>query len=511
MKKKFLITGSLAALLLAGSGCTDLKEELYGSQFEDNGAQTTSADLAGVYSILNGFTDQANLYALEEHSTDEMMGPTRGTDWDDFGTWRKLHQHTWDPSHNQVFDTFNQLTRGVYNATLVYSRGADNQVKGEAAFLRAFFMFYMDDLYGKQPFREASEGIDVLPKVFTRKEGTDFIIKDLEFAEANLKPNTPGYATKEAADFLLAKMYLNKAVYYADPQNPGGPYTFAKADMDQVIAYCNKVIASGKYQIAAKYFDNFTWTNTTDSKELIFVRENTDTDQPGNSRNRTYMGNHYNQTPGGWNGFTTLADFYSTFENGDQRKGGDLPGFTNRTGEKTGFNIGQQFGPDGKGGLVALKDRSGQPLIFTPNVNLNYATEAEGIRVIKYPLNPDKLDNSQNDYVFFRYADLLLMKAEAILRGGTDPTGQTALSIVNSIRTTRGASTLSSIDEVSMLAERGRELYYEGWRRNDLIRFGKFNDPVDQRPNRSAGFRVVYPLPQRAVDANPNLTQNVGY
>jgi len=154
--------------------------------------------------------------------------------------------------------------------------------------------------------------------------------------------------------------------------------------------------------------------------------------------------------------------------------------------------------------------------VFTPEVNLNFSTEAQGIRVFKYFPHPNAdgtvTDSGEdNDYVFLRYADVLLMKAEAIMRGGTDPNGQTALAIVNAIRVPRGATALATVTEADMLAERGRELYYEGWRRNDLIRFGKFNDPVDQRPTATDKTRTLYPIPQRAVDTNPNLKQNAGY
>jgi starch-binding outer membrane protein, SusD/RagB family len=103
------------------------------------------------------------------------------------------------------------------------------------------------------------------------------------------------------------------------------------------------------------------------------------------------------------------------------------------------------------------------------------------------------------------------MKAEAILRGGTDPMGETALSLVNRIRSTRNASALGGLTEKDLLAERGRELYWEGWRRNDQIRFGTFNDPVDQRESKSDPSKTIFPIPQRAVDTNPNLVQNPGY
>jgi hypothetical protein len=499
-------------VLMIAAGCAKLDEKLYGSKSIAS-AGAGSAELGGVYAQLNGQADQANTYALQEHPTDEMMGPTRGTDWGDFGTWRKLHTHTWTPTHNQVNDTWDQLNIGVFRATQVISKATDNNIKGQASFLRAYFMFQIVDLYGQAPFRDPNGATSAIPTVMNRTEATAFIIKDLEFAEANLPATSAniGVANKIAAEALLAKVYLNKAVYTAT--TVGGPFTFAKADMDKVVDYANKITAAGySLEPAGKYFQDFAWDNSEQSHENIFGIYNTTTNAPGSAKNRWRMGLHYNQTPDGWNGFTTLADFYKSFETTDERRGVAYPGLTDKVGLRAGFAVGQQYGPGGK----VLTQRSGKPLIFTPEVDLNFSTEAQGIRVFKYFPQPSANntvndDNSSNDYVILRYADVLLEKAEAIMRGGTDPNGQTALAIVNAVRVPRGASPLASVDAAAMLAERGRELYYEGWRRNDLIRFEKFNDPVDQRPNKSDKTKTIYPIPQRAVDTNPNLKQNAGY
>ena len=498
-------------IFLIAAGCKKLTETPYGSKTLDEGGASSSADLNGVYSQLYGQTAEGNTYALQEHPTDEMMGPTRGTDWGDFGTWRKLHTHTWTPTHNQVNDTWDQLNIGVYRATQVIVRATDAKIKAEASFLRAWYMFQVIDLYGQAPYRDPAAPNSSIPIVYTRSDATDFIIKDLEFAEANLTTSANiGIASKAAAQALLAKVYLNKAVYKSAAV--GGPYTFVKADMDKVIEYANKVTAAGyTLEPAGKYFQDFAWDNSEQSHENIFGIYNTTTNAPGSAKNRWRMGLHYNQTPDGWNGFTTLADFYKSFEATDERRGVAYPGLTDKIGLRAGFAVGQQFGPGG----VALKQRGGKPLIFTEDVNLNYSTEAQGIRVFKYFPQPTgntvNDDNSSNDYVFLRYAGVLLEKAEAIMRGGTDPSGQSALAIVNSLRVPRGATPLASVDATVMLAERGRELYYEGWRRNDLIRFEKFNDPVDQRPAKTDKSKTIYPIPQRAVDTNPNLKQNAGY
>lgn len=517
----------LAVVLLATASCTDLEDKvLDGISSETSGTGGSApitdpaASLRGVYTSLNALADQAGVYAMEEHSSDEMMGPTRGTDWDDFGTWRKLHQHTWDPAHDQVSNAWDQMNSAVFRATqVVAAPSASPQIKAEAQFLRAFFMHYVVDLYGQVPFRETTDGLEANPKVFTRTEATDFIIKDLEAAEAVLPYGPATTATKGAAQFLLAKMYLNKAVYTSDPTKPAGPFTFAKADMDKVVQYVNAIQAAGRYNLQAKgtYFDNFHWENRTRSKELIFTINKPAGNDVGSVRNRYYMTLHYNTAPSGWNGFTTLADFYNSFDKADERLGGPIPGVTDKLGIKAGFLVGQQT--DAKG--TPLKERGGAPLIFTPDININYATEAKGIRVIKYLPQPTTADaktgvfgtndNLPTDYVFFRYADALLMKAEAIVRGGTDPQGQTAAAIVNNLRATRGVAAKTPVDAKAILDERGFELYWEGHRRTDQIRFGTFNAPVDQRAQASPETRAVYPIPQRAIDSNPNLKQNPGY
>lgn len=505
----------LATLLLAAASCTNLEDKVLDGISSDSGLASDvqldpTAALRGVYTSLNGLADQGGVYALEEHPSDEMMGPTRGTDWDDFGVWRKLHQHTWDPSHEQVANAWDAMNSAVFRATQVVSApNASARVKAEAQFLRAFFMHYVVDLYGQVPFREVTDNLEANPKVFTRSEATDFIIKDLEAAEAVLPYGAATAASKGAAQFLLAKMYLNKAVYKNDPTKPAGPFTFAKADMDKAIQYINALKAGGGYSLQPKgaYFDNFHWENRSRSKELIFTINKPQGTDVGSVRNRYYMTLHYSQPPSGWNGFTTLADFYNSFDKADERLGKAIPGVTDVIGVRAGFLAGQQT--DAKG--QPLKERGGAPLIFTPDININYATEAKGIRVIKYLPQPGNFDNIGTDYIFFRYADALLMKAEAIARGGTDPTGETAASIVNGLRAIRGVAAKTPIDDKAILAERGFELYWEGVRRTDQIRFGTFNAPVDQRSQASPESRALFPIPQRAIDSNPNLKQNAGY
>ena len=509
-------------MMVSTIGCTQLDDKVFGQLSSTNAATggvvlNPQATLQGAYQSLNDFaSNQGSTYAMEEHTSDEMMGPTRGTDWDDFGTWRKLHQHTWDASHARILEGWNGLNTGAFRASQALSvAGSNTQLAAEARFLRGFFTSYLVDLFGRVPVRKVTDGPEDNPQVLSRAAATSFVISDLRYAFANLGAGTPSVATREAAATMLAKMYLNRAVYTNDPKSPAGPFTFAKTDMDSSIYFANQVIASGKFAQTAKgkYFDSFHWENDARSKELIFTIANTATSQPGNVRNRYYMTMHYNQYVNAWNGFTTLADFYNSFEKADERVGGPIADLTPLTGLNAGFLVGQQYTVKPKTtAVVPATDRSGNPLIFTPNVNLGFASESQGIRVIKYLPQPGFVDTPANDYVLLRYSDVLLMKAEAVLRGGTDSNGQTALAIVNSVRVPRGATTLNSIDLPGLLAERGRELYWEGWRRSDQIRFGVFTNPVDQRATKSPDTAVLFPFPQQAIDSNPNLApQNPGY
>ena len=226
----------------------------------------------------------------------------------------------------------------------------------------------------------------------------------------------------------------------------------------------------------------------------------------GNVRSRWFCTLHYNQNPSGWNGFATLSDFYDSFEENDVRRSASYTGTTDVSGIKVGLLQGQQFDASGN----ALKDRKGNNLDFTREVKLVETgdnLEITGIRVVKYPIDYNGGDNADNDYVYFRYADVLLMKAEAHLRTG-DEAG--ARGVVNSIRTKRNASPLSTLTLDELLAERSRELYWEGWRRQDMIRFGKFLDAWQEKPA-SGPERLLFPIPAQALAVNPNLSQNPGY
>lgn len=499
----------LSRLALAGlisstifTACTDLEVVNKDSvAVESSGGGFVAGDAAalleGLYNGLGLYVDQGNLYSLNQHTSAEMIPPTRGVDWGDNGVWRTLHAHTWDATHAQNLNAWNDLNGRSFTCEQILASNPTPQQAAEARALRSMFMWHIMDFWGQVPRRTVDQGVDDLPNVLSRSEAFDFIVSNLEEALPSLSSSNPATInavfSKEAAHALLARLYLNKAVYKST--NPAGPYTFDNADMAKVIQHADAVASAG-YALDADFFNPFT---AAPSSDRIFT-----TEANGVPRNRWMMTMHYDQggfpaeRDGPWNGFTTLADFYDTFEDGDSRKFrqvGSNPGFG---GLNKGFLIGQQFREDGS---PIVDSRSGKPLQFTRDVPLAGAATDKGIRVIKY--HPA----DKGVYLILRYSDVYLMKAEALLRSGQNGA---ALAAVNQLRTLRGVAPLGSLNEDTMFTERGRELYWEGIARTDEVRFGKFNRQYQDVTNTEA-YTVLFPIPAIAIASNTNLTQNEGY
>ena len=544
-------------VLVTAVGCTKLDEHLNSTL--TNGQTANALGSAGVglllqaaYSDVGGpFTAQDNIFSLQENTTDESLVPTRGGDWDDNGVWRVVHSHGWDANHSQVLNVYNALNKINFDATNVLAFSPSAQQAAEARFLRALSLYQLLDLYGQFPVRNPGDNLLNAPQVYAGAAGADFIISELTAIIPNLPATAPAnQANQTAGNVLLMKCYLNKGAW----SNKAAP-TFADADMQKVITIGNSIIAAGKYSLATEYFSNFDVDNGS-SPENIFTYVNTTGVNANNSGiNGTWAKTlHYNSyTPAnpnaGWNGFSTMSDFYNSFgattpmvgvtkfkagvTNGlyadtavDSRIGGRYSAkSTPQSGIKPGFLIGQQYNEAG----VAEKDRKGNPLAFDPTIASDMKEtgsnlEVTGIRVVKYTPDFSQAGTasyggpSGNDLVIFRYADVLLMVAEAKLRAGT-PDAAGALALVNQLRTARKAAALTTlplvntsnpVDPTTLLAERGREFYWESQRRTDLIRFGVFLLPWQYKPTDNAKY-LLFPIPAQALAANPNLHQNPGY
>lgn len=509
------IFGALASLvLLAGLtlSCTNLEIEesdfiFEGSQ-EDFAGVDVSSELGGLYNDVYGqMGDQANFFALNEVSTDETLVPTRGTDWGDNGIWRTLHAHTWSPTHQYILNTWNNLNRNVFRASQIIDplSSPTPQQEAEARFLRAFSMYFVLDMWGQAPFRDPKGASEDVPEVFSAQQAYEFIKTDLTTALPNLPTRGPSaetnLASKATANFMIAKLELNAQRYTGSPGN-----------MQAVIQAIDAIAADG-YALQAGYFDLFK--PDVDTETIWYAVTSVG--------NRIWNGLHYNQNSpdnggGGWNGFTTLAEFYDSFEgnpnsnnvgDGQEERRGWVPDAStsnsSNLGIGYGFLVGQQYEEDGS----QLNDRPGEKLIFTRDLpGLSGNNERTGIRIIKYHPSPDDGGSFRGHEIVFRYADAHLMKAEAMMRSGGDAT-----AMVNELRALRGASPLGNVGEAEMLAERGRELYVEFWRRNDLLRFGQYTRDWEFKDPASVGdaTKNLYPIPINALLSNPNLVQNEGY
>lgn len=387
--------------------------------------------------------------------------------------------------------------------------------RGMLSFLRDFYMYCLVDLYGLSPFRDPfNTDYTIDPTYLTRIQAFNFIVSDLKKIMVAMPERAVadyGVPNKDAARMFLAKMYLNKEVYTG------------QAAWDSCLIYLNQIIDPGTYQLATNYFGIFGPDNDQNFRnpgdEAIFVAAFDDGDNYGNDGDVVWVQQtfHYNQHlmgayPSNWNGCAAPASYLDDcWLNGGTDIKKDVRWVDSTIypvmAVVNGFNYGQQYDIAG----TALTTRGGDPLIFTEECPLVDAAENQGYRVLKYaPRNvPVNIARTPNDYIIWRYADALLMKAECLARTG-DMGG--ALTLVNQLREKRKAPALASLQLLDILRERGRELYWEGHRRQDMIRFGTFLLPKTSKDFTSPNTALLIPIPQTAIEASKGkLVQNPGY
>jgi hypothetical protein len=503
----------LAPVALTMVACTNLDENpksfITPNNFYGNEAEVLSG-LAGVYAQLRAVVNN-NWWSVDEITTDEIVVPTRGSDWYDNGQWLDLFRQTFTANSPATLNLMNGVWTDIYtgvtraNALLeaLDSVTVPNQAQivAEARTLRAFYYYLLMDLWGGVPLATTTE-LAQRPRV-SRDSLFNFIASELTEAEADLpdQPADYGRVGKGAADAILANMYLNAAVFTKDDGVNTTSYNSCmsvqiggQSACQAAVDAADRVLNSGVYSLAADFKDNFSPTNYN-SPENIFVANFTD--QDGLGLNFVMRALHYNQfTPSPWNGFATLAATYDAFDPADARRQDIF-----LAGPQVNVLTGQP-----------VNDRQGNPLVFTATINdVTQATEGEGIRYYKWPADPSHVnENNGNDYAFFRLGEIYLIKAEAL--NEMNPGDAQALQLVNTLRARdfNPPKPLASIDRDAILSERLFELTFEAKRRQDLIRFGKFTQAWEFKPATDARV-LLLPIPQPQLDANPELTQNPGY
>jgi starch-binding outer membrane protein, SusD/RagB family len=493
MKVNNLIKTILFGASITAISCTQLEVNEKDSVITSAGGSTTAklaaADALGnAYAIFENYTDQQGVYALGEHTSAEMIPPTRGTDWGDNGVWRTLDQHTADGTNSWIINAWNDLNGAAYRCNEVLAAEGVKptaQQIAEAKFLRAFFQWHVMDFWGQVPFRNVTDAATSSPIVWDRSTAFDKIVADAKEALPNLPKGAPAsenrVANQAACNFLLAQLYLNKHIYK-------GAAKADNADLAEVVKYVDAIKGAG-FAYEKDYFAN--WQSGGKSERIF------STNKGIGPQRRWCMTTHYSQETGGWNGFTTLAEFYDKFDAADPRRGRASlkDGSPAASGIDLGFLIGQQYEANGK---KSIDERDKKDLIFSRDVVLSGCATKKGIRAIKY--HP----KTSGDYILMRLGAAQMMKIEALLRSGGD-----AKTAFNELRKARGSKELAAVTEQDVFDEWGRETYWEGHARTYEIRFGKYTTGAGA-DNKEA-YTVLFPVPNAAITANPNLRQNPGY
>ena len=446
----------------------------------------------------NGYDFLRGYFNLQEAPTDEMAGT-----WLSGDKIEGLTYMTWDANDPWVADTYYRAYYTIALCNEFLSHATESAVSGnanlkafraEARFLRALAYYYVLDLFGKGPFVDETMGVgSYIPECYSNVQLFTFIEDELKaVASDGLMESSAveyGRASKAAAWALLAKLYLNSEVYGA-----GNHYT-------DCITYCKQIMNAG-YSLEANYGKLFNADNDKRTNEIIFpfVVDAVNTVSWGAT---TYIvcgecGNSSSQDPakygltGGWGMFRVRGELPALFADSETA---DSRFMFYTDGQEQWLN-------------KAIDDQS-QGFFGEKFSNLTDAGEAAS--------NTGAV-GADIDYPVFRLADVYLMLAESVLRGGAGATRTEALEAVNKVRRRAFGSADGDINEAQLtlqfiIDERGRELYWESCRRTDLIRFGLFTGGsykwqwkggvVDGRATESK--YNVYPIPTAELSANPNL------
>jgi hypothetical protein len=517
INKQFIVC--LSFLLVMFSSC-ELEEDVYSiytpDNFYANDAQVLSS-LSGAYRNFAGIPTFGAPYRVLECCTDQVVVHGKIQGWWANSSFEQLAEHQWDADHGYLWSMWNTLflTVGQANALIASldAAGLDNVAgaKAELRALRAYAYFYLMDLFGSVPiFTEPKVDPNNLPDQNSRQQVFDFVISELGEAVVELPSQNDvgseyyGRLTKEAVYSLLAMVYLNAEVYTGTAQ------------WDKVITNADLVINSGAFGLLDNYFDNFVYNNE-ENEEMIWAGVYTPdiTGGIGHPIVQKVLpgigGGLFGLPYTPQNGFGTRPSVAALYEEQDDRKGLFLmPGELKdpRNGETV---MVEEIVPDGNSFLYVEGESAKGPVpyVIIEATGIRNQPMNAGIKWIKWGLDPNTNGgNAGNDIAWFRLADIILMKAEALAR--QNKFGE-ALPLVNQVRERSHASTLTSVTLNDIFEERGRELAFEMKRRNDLIRFGKFNDAWEFKAAASDDHWNLFPIPKRAIDANNKLQQNPGY
>lgn len=537
--KKFLSCLFLASVALCFCGCLDEhpKDQIDQEAIYNNADNIYKNAVASLYNYIGSNQESEGLqgtcrgiYDYNTLTTDEAMIPIRGGDWYDGGLWENMYQHQWNANDIYFYNVWKYLFKVIVlsnqSLSIIDSHRnllSDQQASAfsaEVRAIRALFYYYAMDMFGRIPI-VTSYNVNLGQVVQNeRSEVFRFIFNELQAVaplladeHSNIRGDYYGRVTRPVANFLLAKLALNAEVYTVDNWTSGsrqnGKNIFfhvngeKKNAWETCIWYCDQLRQEG-YELESDYASNFAVHNES-SKENIFTIP-LDKNLYPNEYHYLFRSRHY-QHGGAYGGASengTCATVSTVKAYGYATDHVDNRFYTN-------FYADTVF-VDGK--KVYLDN--GEPLVYRPlelklNLSASPYKQTAGARVAKYEVDRTAYSDGKqvdNDIVLFRYGDALLMESEAKVRNGEDGSVE-----LNAIRQRVGMPLVeANLDNI--LKERLLELVWEGWRRQDLIRFDKFTKAYDQRTpidGEETGFTTVFPIPQKCLDLNKSYKQNYGY
>lgn len=499
------------AAAFCAAACTDLSPEVYTDVQKDAYFKTTqqfSTLIANAYSQLageSGYVYREGYWSLQEYTTDEVVIPTRGTDWYDNGVPIAMHTHTWESDTRDINNGWSFAYGGVTKCNTVIDNihsimGEDESTYtaaakagiAEARVLRAFYHLLAMDVYGNVHIDDGS-GAPV--KQMSRKEVFDWIENQILTEIPNIEDGvTYGNFTRPVAYMVLAKMYLNAEVYTGTPR---------WADAEK---YCNLIIEGEYYDLNEDYFTTFKKDNTG-NQEIIFPIVFDAVYAKGNMfhliTSHYVMQQAYGYLTQTWNGPCATESFYNSYSDADKRKKQWFVGPIQKDGKTLTYQHSSWDAP--REAIIVPQVTTLQD----PTANNTF----EGARFQKFEIEPGIEYHANSDFPVYRYADVLLMAAEAYMRQHDGALDETHLEYINKVHRRAGLPdyTAAEVTYDELLAERGRELAWEGHRRDDLIRFGKFGDAWDLKPASDKNHEL-FPIPNWVRDGAPGVyEQNPGY
>jgi hypothetical protein len=516
-KKVILIL--IFSTLLGINACNDLEENVYSDEttvnYYQNADQVMAAYLAP-YTFLQNAVFEIH-WSLLAFSTDEAAATVKvgeSWEWNDAPRWTQLHQHTWTSSLDWILWEWFQIWQGIGYAnhfiTEMEGRDVSNynlpisqeQMIAEIKMVRAYLYTMAMDVFGNVPI-VVSLGVPN-PPTRPRAEVFEFIeteiLENIDMLGEKNHGNWYGKFTQSAAYTMLARLYLNAEVYTGTPR------------WEDAIAAADVVLNSGVYELDPTWDAPFYIQNQFSNENIFVIPYDVNNARGFNIATQALPGamkDAFDFQDYPWGKMVTQESFFRLFSENDFRINQWLVGpqsYIDENGEEQP--------------VEGWYDQDGQQLVIKPEIQMfNNPNQAygEGVRNIKYEIEKGQGLNNNNDLVVFRLAEVMFIKAEALMRLNGGNATQEAVNLINQVRARSFAEgdpdatyTTATLTMDELLDERAREFSWEMKRREDLIRFGKFTDAWWEKPA-SAEHRTLFPIPLPILTANPALEQNPGY